>query len=265
MIYLKSLLSENVKTPGFIQRLKGYENSKGNRTGGWNRRKKKWFPHTSPEGGTKTIAYGHKLKSNSQFKDGLTDNDAIKLLSQDIDRAISKIKNQLKITQFDSLPLLVQQALVNAVYRGEIKYKHKTAEYMRTNQWDKVADEYLDNKEYNDAGDGVRARMEWNAAQFRAYGQVAGLDKLSADNIRLNDNLVNPNQEVTIRVLDPTKLDNNTVIADIYNLAGQLIKKHRWDNIKKGILQFDAPSNSGTYIIRLNKDLTIRLTVSETE
>jgi hypothetical protein len=41
----------------------------------------KWYPHESAEGGSKTIAYGHKLARNEthRFNGGITDHEAVKL------------------------------------------------------------------------------------------------------------------------------------------------------------------------------------------
>lgn len=51
---------------------------------GFDKEKKLWFPHHSIEGGTDTIAYGHKLTAddakNGKFKNGISDNEANELL-----------------------------------------------------------------------------------------------------------------------------------------------------------------------------------------
>ena len=270
MIRLKTLLTENVKSSSFIDRLKKYENSKGNPRGGWDDSKKKWFPHESPEGGTKTIAYGHKLRTNSEYTNGITDIEASKLLELDIDNAINKIKNTLKITKFDSLPSYVQQALVNATFRGELKYGHVNVGYMRSNQWDKVADAYLDNDNYRSGSAGLRGRMEWNANQFRKYGEeqsLAGLIQLKNTDVQIVKPIVNSGQEITIRIVNPllkqVDADSKVVVAQIYNNTGQLIKKHRWADIEKGILQFNAPTDAGNYIIKLNQSAVVPVRVDD--
>jgi len=71
--------------------IRNAENTKNNSKGGWNADKKLWFPHNSLEGGTKTIAYGHKLSWADQKKfeeEGMSDEDANKLF--DIDLASAK-------------------------------------------------------------------------------------------------------------------------------------------------------------------------------
>jgi GH24 family phage-related lysozyme (muramidase) len=86
--------SSNPKSDSeFIGYIKFVEN--GIRSG-YSSKSKKWYPHTSAEGGTDTIAYGHKLHKNSNFKDGLTEREAISLLMKDLTYAervsISDIK-----------------------------------------------------------------------------------------------------------------------------------------------------------------------------
>lgn len=256
MISLKNILLE-VKTAEFIDQLKTWENSIKK---GWDSSKKKWFPHSSLEGGTPTIAYGHKTKSQSEYKNGITDKDAVKLLMSDIDKAINKIKTVLNIKKFDSFPIEVQQALVNAVFRGELKSGHKTVEYIRNGQWSKVAEEYLDNQEYLTGDPGVKSRMAWNATQFREYAAAIALTKLDNSDITIFPVQSSPKQQITIKV-KPDILPIDSITMQIYNSAGKEIKLHRWLGIKQGILKFPAPAEPGTYILRLNNSASTRLQV----
>ena len=63
----------------FIEYIKSVENSikKGLKGG-------KWYPHDSAEGGNKTIAYGHKLKSGEDFSKGISETEALALLKSDL-------------------------------------------------------------------------------------------------------------------------------------------------------------------------------------
>ena len=62
-------ITQQVKTSKFandtqlVNYIKRVENSVRD---GWSKDKKKWFPHKSHEGGTDTIAYGHKLKKQKK-------------------------------------------------------------------------------------------------------------------------------------------------------------------------------------------------------
>lgn len=74
------------------RRLRETENSKSNPHGGWNEERGIWKPHSSPEGGDSTIAYGLKLQEDSsnpikrrwvnevKRKGYLTDEEAEKML-----------------------------------------------------------------------------------------------------------------------------------------------------------------------------------------
>ena len=46
-----------------VRRIMQEENSKSNPNGGWDKATGRWYPHTSHEGGAKTIGYGTKLSN----------------------------------------------------------------------------------------------------------------------------------------------------------------------------------------------------------
>jgi LysM repeat protein len=175
MIRLKSLLTEASSaeiTTEFKNLIKGWENNKDYAPGGWNKTKKKWFPHRSPEGGTATIAYGHKLTAadvaSGKFNNGLTDDAALELLESDLETARSKAIGL--VPSYATLPTSTKQALINACYRGELSKlgTPKTLELMRANKWTSAAKEYLDHAEYKSGGENIRNRMEWNAQRFKS-------------------------------------------------------------------------------------------------
>lgn len=165
MILLKTLLTEGAAlTSDFLQKVMQWENSI---KAGWNSKKKRWFPHGSVEGGTGTIAYGHKLTSRDlatgRFIKGITQQDAEQLLKDDLFAASRKALAM--IPKYKSLPDIVRQALINAAYRGELKSTHKTVKLMNADKWSAAAKEYLNNAEYN-SRPGVQNRMDWNQKQF---------------------------------------------------------------------------------------------------
>lgn len=157
--------------PDFIQRIKNWENNKNFKPGGWNPNLKKWYPHRSKEGGTDTIGYGHKLTPDDvisgKFDRGITDDTANKLMLADLQ--IAKQKAMALIPSYASLPINTRQALINACYRGELSKSKtpNTLKLMRAGKWQAAAKEYLNHAEYRKGG-GVKARMDWNAAQFRS-------------------------------------------------------------------------------------------------
>ena len=165
MISLKSLLTEGAAlTSDFMQKVMQWENGI---KAGWNSKKKRWFPHRSVEGGTGTIAYGHKLTADDiasgRFAKGITQADAERLLKDDLFAASKKALQM--VPNYQSLPDNVRQALINAAYRGEIKSSHKTIKLMNAGRWTAAAAEYLNNAEYK-SRPGVRGRMDWNHTQF---------------------------------------------------------------------------------------------------
>lgn len=152
--------------------IKAFENNKDNPRGGYNKQLKKWFPHKSLEGGSDTIAYGHKLQSGEDFSKGITDDEALKLLDKDINRTIETAKRFMK--NFDSFPLTVKIAIVNAGFRGFGKKGDLGSETMKLldqNKFAAAAKEYLNHREYKTTSNqGVKKRMNWNAAVFKAAG-----------------------------------------------------------------------------------------------
>ena len=154
--------------------IKQFENSKDNRKGGFDKKLKKWLPHKSLEGGSDTIAYGHKIQPNEsapnktkRWKDGLTDSEALKLLEKDIQSKVTYAKKHIK--NFDNMPITVKIATVNALYRGDMG--PNTMNLLSQNNFRDAAKEYLNHREYKTTANvGVKKRMDWNAAVFKAAG-----------------------------------------------------------------------------------------------
>jgi len=147
--------------------IKQFENSMNNPNGGYNKSKKLWFPHKSLEGGSATIGYGHKIQPNENFSKGITDDDAIKLLEKDTGKKIDLAKKHIKT--FDSLPLTVRIATINALYRGDMG--PKTIELLSQNKFADAGKEYLNHREYRSTSNrGVKKRMDWNATVFKNAG-----------------------------------------------------------------------------------------------
>jgi hypothetical protein len=147
--------------------IKAFENSKENPSGGYNKQLKKWFPHKSIEGGSATIAYGHKLQKGEDFSKGISDDEAIKLLEKDIHKKINFANT--KIPNFDNLPLTVKIATINALYRGDMG--PRTMDLLAQHKFSDAAKEYLNHAEYRTTKNrGVKKRMDWNATVFKSAG-----------------------------------------------------------------------------------------------
>ena len=90
-----------------------------------------WSPHSSLEGGTETLAFGHKLTTEEvksgvvrvgakdvDFKKGLTEAQAKVLLTQDIESH----KDKVDVKDFDELPDKYQKVLINIAFNtGSVK------------------------------------------------------------------------------------------------------------------------------------------------
>lgn len=145
--------------------IKQFENSKNNPKGGYNKQLKKWFPHKSIEGGSPTIAYGHKIQQGEDYSRGLNDNEAERLLEKDINSKIDYARSKIK--SFDGLPLTIKIATINALFRGDMG--PRTMELLSQNKFGAAAREYLNHKEYKTTSNkGVKKRMDWNHAVFKS-------------------------------------------------------------------------------------------------
>lgn len=108
-------------------------------------------------------------------KKSLTRDQALELFGETLKDKVETTKRL--ITDYDNLPADVQTALVNAVFRGELKSTHKTVKLINSGDWDKVADEYLDRSDYREASkprskcSGIKTRMDYNANIFREYAR----------------------------------------------------------------------------------------------
>jgi hypothetical protein len=142
-----------------INIIKAFENSKANPKGGYNKQLKKWFPHKSLEGGSDTIAYGHKLLPGEDFSEGLSDQEAEQLLEKDIRAKLSVARS--KIENFDGLPITIKIAVLNSLFRGDMG--PKTMRLLSQNKFAEAAKEYLNHREYRTTkNQGVKKRMDWN-------------------------------------------------------------------------------------------------------
>ena len=94
--------SDNTRNPGelysseFIQYIKHSENGI---SAGYDKSRNKWYPHKSPEGGTDTIGYGHKLtrsdQSSGKYRNGLSTKEIHSLLISDLKIAENRVKKDI--------------------------------------------------------------------------------------------------------------------------------------------------------------------------
>lgn len=114
---------------------------------GYDEKRHLWFPIKSIEGGTDTIAYGHKLHSGENFSKGITDDQASQLLIKDLNQARVKVKheidNEYGIGLFNTLSLSSQEMLIDFVFNlGSLRSFPKFVRGVLTNNKDIMQKEY---------------------------------------------------------------------------------------------------------------------------
>jgi len=110
-----------------------------------------------------TVNYDKVL--NGQQK--LTDDQIEKLFNVDV-----KTKEKLaskKISNFTSLPTYVKNAIINALYRGDIG--PKTIGLMNSGDWTNAAREYLNHQNAKSGPSQIQRRMKTNAVAFAQYAK----------------------------------------------------------------------------------------------
>jgi hypothetical protein len=88
-------------------------------------------------------------------------------LTKDLKVAVDKAS--MLVPSYATLPENIQQALINACFRGELKRTYDTVKLMNANKWKAASVEYLNRQDYQSGGSGLKLRMGWNAKQFASY------------------------------------------------------------------------------------------------
>lgn len=140
--------------------------------------------------GKPTIGIGHYLNNSQEdrnlfkslFGDAVNYDKVLKgqqKLSKDqIEKLFNvdvKIKEKVasnKISNFNSLPTSVKNAVINALYRGDLG--PKTIALMNSGKWDSVSKEYLDHKNARSGPDQIKRRMKTNALAFDQFAKNKG-------------------------------------------------------------------------------------------
>ena len=92
----------------FVTYIKSAENAA--KTGFTNNR---WYPHTSHEGGTDTIAYGHKLGKVEKYPQGIQNSEAENLLKRDLMNAENIVKIKVGEKIYNDLDNKQKQMLID--------------------------------------------------------------------------------------------------------------------------------------------------------
>ena len=127
--------------------------------------------YTPTRGDVPTIGYGH---TGSYAKPGayITEPQASALLKKDIQDRESQLKSLMPA--YETFPLELQIPLASSHFRGSLGGSPKTLEHINAGEFEKAADEFLDNDEYRNAEArgraGIRPRMERTANALRKFG-----------------------------------------------------------------------------------------------
>ena len=154
-----SEISDNRLIDSAANVISKFENNPNYKKGGFDKSSGKWFPHKSLEGGSDTIAYGHKILPGEDFSKGMSESEAQELLKKDITKKLNDARRLIK--NFDSLSPQVKIAALNGLFRGDLG--PKTIEWLNQRNFKQAAKEYLNHKEYKTTSNlGVKKRMDWN-------------------------------------------------------------------------------------------------------
>jgi GH24 family phage-related lysozyme (muramidase) len=115
---------------------------------GWEPKKRRWFPHKSPEGGRPTIAWGHKIQSDAEedrLTQGITEAEATKLLAADLDsawkRARSYVRNKLGV-DIATLTMKQQEILADYSFNPGLSIFPKFTQAVVENEWETALSEH---------------------------------------------------------------------------------------------------------------------------
>ena len=120
-----------------------------------------------------TIGIGHlitnKEKAANAFKNRLTEDQVLDLFKKDIK---SKLDSAHRLfPKYGDYPLDLRIKLLDGIFRGDVSGSPGTIRLINANEWEKAANEFLDNKEYKEAvkkGYGTGPRMKKIADAIRS-------------------------------------------------------------------------------------------------
>lgn len=218
--------------------------------------------------GMVTIGWGHAEPiGSSKYKVGqsISKQEAIQLFNTDYKKQKNTIASL--VPGWGQLPQYIKFALINAKFRGEFKSNYKWAQGIINNDWANVSKNYSQGWGWpipsGEPGT-VAHRMTKNYNAFKRYSekQEPALATLSNNDFKLYPNPSSINQEITIQVAKD-KLPISMITMKLYASTGKLVDSHNWNNVSQGILQFNAPTTSGIYLIKFDQypQVTLRLTV----
>jgi len=192
-----------------------------------------------------TIGYGHaEPKSKSKYKVGQTISkpDAEQLLTQDIKTAESRVNAYMQ-SNFPNveLSLLQKQMLTDYAFNPGLTEFPKFVRAVISRDWKTATQEY---KRYFQGRELGRNRIFYDTFLKNVTNQTTP----QLINVTINPSEVAPGEQVTISIgnqhlpLDQVKLSIMSI-----KFGAQIVKNHMWNQVKMGILKFNAPESPGTY------------------
>ena len=133
---------------------------------------KAFYPYPDSEG-KPTIGIGHLIKAGEDYSNGITAEEVLDLFVDDIEERISYARRIFD--NWEAFPQKLKIALVNGIYRGDIKSKHETVKLINAGMWVEASKEYLDHGDYrkSKAGNGqIARRMEHNSKMMAFTANV---------------------------------------------------------------------------------------------
>lgn len=109
-----------------VNLVKELENNKNLKSGGWDKSKKRWFPHKSIEKGEDTLAYGMKLYPENYtekeikrfYSEGITDEEAVKMVEEYAKDKLKKVSKTVGKNVIEELNPNQLAALVSYVHNA---------------------------------------------------------------------------------------------------------------------------------------------------
>ena len=90
----------------------------------------RWYPHASYEGGTDTIAYGHKLGRTERYSQGISNSDAENLLRRDLMNAENIVRQKLG-KEYENLDMKRKQMFIDFAYNLGPKFVKEFPKFTR--------------------------------------------------------------------------------------------------------------------------------------
>lgn len=153
-------------SPEFIKYIESVENN-----GGTGFKNGVWKPHESAEGGSLTIAYGHKIQSGEEkLLTGISDDGAEKLLLRDLSNAKEKMYSEIKHMFGVQIPLnqVQEEMLTEYVFNlGTLKKFPKFTRAVLNKKWDIAKKEFV--RSYKDKSGKSHELVRRNKMFFDKY------------------------------------------------------------------------------------------------